>query len=102
VARPIKRLAWRRPGLPDRSQPTISRRMQEPGFLLFASDATLLGLGGAGLLGVAALAILGERRRMRRRHIDAVGWMPWSTVSVLATFGGISLLAVAAKGWLAG
>ena len=76
--------------------------MHEPAFLLFASDATLVGLGGAALLIVAAVALLGERRRLRRKHIDAVGWMPWSTVSVLATFVGLSLLAMAAMGWLRG
>jgi hypothetical protein len=76
--------------------------MHAPEFLLFASDATLVALGGATLLLVALTAFLGERRRMRRRHIDAVGWVPWATLSVLAAFGAISLLAVAAKGWLAG
>ena len=76
--------------------------MHEPGFLLFASDATLVGLGGVALLLLAAAAFVGERRRVRRRHIDAVGWMPWTTVSVLATFAGLSLLAVAASGWLKG
>jgi hypothetical protein len=76
--------------------------MHAPEFLLFASDATLVALGGAALLLVALASFLGERRRLRRRHIDAVGWMPWATVSVLAAFGAISLLAVAAKGWLAG
>ncbi len=76
--------------------------MHEPDFLRFASDATLVALGGVALLLIALASFLGERRRMRRQHIDAVGWMPWTTVSVLASFGGLSLLAVAAKGWLAG
>jgi hypothetical protein len=76
--------------------------MHEPAFLLFASDATLVGLTGGALLVVAAVALLGERRRLRRKHIDAVGWMPWTTVSVLATFAGLSLLAMAAMGWLRG
>ena len=76
--------------------------MHEPEFLLFASDATLIGLIGGALLLVAAAAFLGERRRLRRQQIDAVGWMPWTTVSVVATFAGLSLLAVAAAGWLRG
>jgi hypothetical protein len=76
--------------------------MHEPAFLLFASDATLVGLAGASSLVVAAIALLGERRRLRRKHIDAVGWMPWTTLSVLATFAGLSLLAMAAMGWLRG
>jgi hypothetical protein len=76
--------------------------MDEPAFLLFASDATLIGLAGGTLLLVALAAFLGDRRRMRRRHIDAVGWMPWTTVSVLSFFAGLSLLAMAATGWLVG
>jgi hypothetical protein len=76
--------------------------MHEPAFLLFASDATLVGLAGAASLVAAAVALLGERRRLRRKHIDAVGWMPWTTVSVLATFAGFSLLAMAVTGWLKG
>jgi hypothetical protein len=76
--------------------------MHEPAFLLFASDATRVGLAGGALLAVAAVALLGERRRLRRKHIDAVGWMPWTTLSVLATFAGLSLLAMAALGWLRG
>ena len=76
--------------------------MHEPAFLLFASDATLLALAGAALLLVALAAFLGDRRRMRRNHIDAVGWMPWTTVSVLASFAGLTLMAMALTGWLAG
>lgn len=42
-------------------------------------------------LGVAALTVAlfawwGERRRMRRADPDAVGFMPWGTVFVLALF----------------
>ena len=76
--------------------------MHEPEFLLFASDATLVALGGGALLLVALASFLGERRRMRRRHIDAVGWMPWTSLSVLTAFGGLSLLALAVTGWLKG
>ena len=76
--------------------------MNEPAFLLFASDATLVGLAGGVLIAVAGIALLGERRRLRRKHIDAVGWMPWTTVSVLATFVGLVLLAVAVSGWIRG
>ena len=76
--------------------------MDEPDFLLFASDATLFGLAGLAALSVAGISLLGERRRLRRKHIDAVGWMPWTTLSVEATFVGLSLLAMAAMGWLRG
>ncbi len=76
--------------------------MAEPEFLRFASDATLAGIAGGVLLLLAAVAGLAERRRLRRKHIDAVGWVPWTTVSFLAVFPGVILLALAAKGWLAG
>ena len=76
--------------------------MHEPAFLLFASDATLVGIAGVGLLLVALVSYLGDRKRARRKHIDAVGWVPWSTLSVLTTFAGLSLLTMAAMGWLRG
>ena len=76
--------------------------MHEPAFLLFASDATLVGLAAGLSLLIAVIALLGERRRLRRKHIDAVGWIPWTTLSFLALFGGVVLLSFAVKGWLAG
>ena len=76
--------------------------MEEPAFLRFASDATIAALAGAALLLLAAVAGVAERRRLRRSRIDAVGFMPWTTVSFLAVFPGVILLALAAKGWLAG
>ena len=76
--------------------------MREPDFLLFASDATLLGLAGAGLLLLSVGTVLGDRRRARRKHVDAVGWVPWATLSVVTAFVGLSLLAMAAMGWLRG
>jgi len=76
--------------------------MSEPAFLLFASDATLVGLASGALLLVALVAMFGERRRLRRTSIDAVGWVPWTTVFFLSFFPGTILLALAVKGWLAG
>jgi hypothetical protein len=71
-----------------------------PEFIRFASDATILGLWGAGLLLVSLVAFLGDRRRMRRKAIVAVGWMPWRDVAALSLFAGFVLLAVAVTGWL--
>ena len=76
--------------------------MEEPDFLKFASDATLLGLVAGGLLLLALVAAIAERRRSKRKSIDAVGWVPWLTVFFLAFFPGVLLLALAGKGWLAG
>ena len=71
----------------------------EPAALLFASDATLVALWGVGLLLVAAVALWGDRRRAKRRHVDKVGWVPWTKIYVLAAFAGLVLIAAAIKGW---
>ena len=76
--------------------------MEEPDFLLFASDATLAGLAGGALLLVALWSAVAERRRLRRARIEAVGFMPWTTVFFLSIFPGVTLVAMAVKGWLAG
>ncbi len=36
-------------------------------------------------LGVLVVAILGERRRMRRKNLERVGFMPWPLITVLAS-----------------
>ena len=76
--------------------------MHLPESLLMASDATWAGIAGGMLLLVAVLAGLGERRRRRRTRIDAVGCMPWTTLSVLSFMTALVLLAMAANGWLRG
>ena len=73
--------------------------MHVPHALVFASDATLIGITGAGLLLIALAALLAERRRARRARIDAVGCMPWTGVFFVAFFAGVLLLALAVKGW---
>ena len=69
--------------------------------LRFASDATLVALIAVGLLIIAMLATLAEQRRNKRKHIDRVGWMPWTTIAVANFFGGMALLMLALKSWLA-
>jgi hypothetical protein len=71
-----------------------------PDFIRFASEATILGLWGGGLLLVSIVAAVGDLRRRRRRHIDAVGWVPWRDLSVVTAFAGLVLLAMATSGWL--
>ena len=74
--------------------------MEEPEFLLFASDATLAALAGGALLALAVWSAIAERRRLRRNRIDAVGFMPWTAVFFLAFFPGLTLLALGVMGWL--
>ena len=76
--------------------------MEEPDFLLFASDATLAALAGGALLLLAAWSAVAERRRLRRKRIDSVGFMPWTAVFFVAFFPGVTLLALGVMGWLAG
>ena len=71
-----------------------------PDFIRFASEATVFGLWGGGMLLLSLTAFIGDRRRMRRKRIDAVGWMPWRDIAALSLFAGFVLLAVAATGWL--
>ena len=60
----------------------------------------MFGLWGGGMLLLSLTAFIGDRRRMRRKRIDAVGWMPWRDIAALSLFAGFVLLAVAATGWL--
>ncbi len=76
--------------------------MHWPHFLLLASDATRYLVAGGALLALSAIALLGERRRERRKHIDAVGIMPWRDISALSSFAGLALLAFGTIGWLKG
>ncbi len=40
----------------------------------------------AGIALVAlVIAVLGERRRMRRKNLERVGFMPWPLITVLAS-----------------
>ncbi|WP_246449943.1 hypothetical protein [Qipengyuania soli] len=66
-----------------------------PDEILFASDAELLALWGAGMLVLAALCSLMERRRMKRAQINRIGWVPWTGLFLTFAVIGGGLLAVA-------
>lgn len=52
----------------------------------------------AGAAAMTAVSILAERRRMQRRNIEAVGWVPWPLLTILGTIGTLFATALAIKG----
>jgi hypothetical protein len=56
-------------------------------------------LGGLAAI-VALLATLAERRRSRRRELDAVGCVPWTPVFFAAFLLACVALGLAVRAWL--
>lgn len=56
---------------------------------------------GALALGVALCAVWAERRRMRRVNLDAVGFMPWTTIYLITFLTACVSLGLAAREWFA-
>lgn len=60
--------------------------------LIFASDAVRLAILGGACWLLAGICLLFEQLRVRRRKVDrleAVGWVPWTTLFMaLAIIGG--------------
>ena len=65
-------------------------------------DVPIMWLAGLAALGIAVIAWLGDRRRMRRSEPDAVGFMPWTSVFFWALFAACILFGLAARRGLAG
>jgi hypothetical protein len=63
-----------------------------------ADAAAILWALAAALLLLAAAAVLAEHRRGKRRNLDAVGWMPWNLIQILAFLGAIAAAALALRG----
>ncbi len=55
---------------------------------------------GAAAMALALLAWLGDWRRRVRKDPDAVGWVPWTTVSFCTFFAGAVLLVLGVKEWV--
>lgn len=66
------------------------------------SDFTTMRAIGIAAALIAALAWWGDRRRLRRSNLDAVGWMPWTPVFFAALLVAVVALGLAARAWLAG
>jgi hypothetical protein len=56
-----------------------------------------LWLTAAVLALLAALAVLAEWLRGRRRNLDQVGWVPWTMIQVLSFLGAFIAAALALK-----
>lgn len=56
---------------------------------------------GAVALALALVAVWAERRRFRRKNLDAVGFMPWTVIYLIAFLTAVVLLGLAAREWFA-
>ncbi|MBO9725017.1 MAG: hypothetical protein J7530_11630 [Novosphingobium sp.] len=60
------------------------------------SDKIMAAVGSLAAL-VAVVAWIGDRRRMKRRDLDSVGFMPWTSVFFFALMAAVLLLGVVGK-----
>ena len=59
-------------------------------------------VAAGGFAVIAVVATLLEMRRSKRKQIDQVGWMPWTTIAVASFFAAMALFMLAMKSWLGG
>ncbi len=71
-------------------------------FLVFASEAEIVGLWGLAMLLVAIASLWADKRRARNARFDKVGWVPWTTLFMASALMAATLLVLAAKGIIAG
>lgn len=68
---------------------------------LYPEVTFLLALSGI-FMGLAILAAWAERRRLRRRRLDAVGFMPWAAIFLVALFLAGICGWIALRDWVGG
>ncbi|PNU04911.1 hypothetical protein [Novosphingobium guangzhouense] len=51
---------------------------------------------------IAAIALLGDHRRHRRKDIERVGFMPWTPIFFFSLMVAVLLLGLSAREWLGG
>lgn len=54
---------------------------------------------GAIAFAVASAAVWAERRRLRRKNLDAVGFMPWTAIYLTSFLAAIVLFGLTAREW---
>lgn len=70
--------------------------------LIFASEADLVALAGAGLVVLSFIALAADRLRLKRKQLDRVGWVPWTGLFIIGLMAGAGLIALALPKALAG
>lgn len=65
-------------------------------------DDSMRFLATAGALAalLAFVAWIGDRRRMKRRNLDSVGFMPWTTIFFWSLLAAVLLLGISGRAWL--
>lgn len=71
-------------------------------FVRLYPDVVRPAAGAVACLSIAIAAGWAERRRLKRRKLDSVGFMPWTTISVVSLFIGLACVVLAGRYWLAG
>ena len=65
--------------------------MQAAQFLTVASVSAVV---------LAVIAWVGETKRLRRKGLDRVGFMPWTGIFFVAVLAAVVLIALAVKQWV--